>query len=264
MSEPSRRRRRAWMRIAGGLCKGGVAVATLATATLAAATGAHAQEALRSGDRDAPLERVVARAMIDVLPDVDAAVFARSWYAVGVRAQRIRWHLADPADPERLKEPFGVRRTGWIPAGGRSASVVLCGDEETARAVGVRLSVGIAAPEAPGAAPPSALVQALAAEGVMLVTEQAEARGPLADDAYAADMVIGAERYRLTVPGRPPTRLWSEHRCTSPQSRAAQRCWSDYLLAVDPEVNDAAGPGPGPAGRNAAAVMATCRVPGRG
>ncbi|MGD2131173.1 MAG: hypothetical protein PVI23_00160 [Maricaulaceae bacterium] len=181
-------------------------------------------------DRDATFVQVVARAVIDFLPETEDADWALGWSAVGVRAQRMRWHLAAP-DPVR-EAGFAdarIRRTGWIPAWGSNASVVVCGNAEQVLAVRLEMAADF-----------DVLTEALAAEGATLDEHVLpEPELPFEAPGYDTD-VFERARWSLMVADRTPAILQATMTCTPEGARSAQRCSAAYQLILDAEASPAA------------------------
>jgi hypothetical protein len=199
----------------------GVRLVAGLAAALAPAVAAHALGPLHSDDEGAPLETVVARALLEFLPDADDPAFERRWSVVSIRAQRTRWHLAGPdASPED-----GVTRAGWIPAEGASVGVHACGAAEEVAAVAIEMPGVFTDSEGP-------LLPALGAEGAELETKFV----------IGGDVRSGADTamwgLTLTAPGRAPAELVATMWCTSPEARAAQRCATDYRLMLVPDTEE--------------------------
>lgn len=164
-----------------------------------AATPAQAEEL--------PSDQAMARVMASALAPTSYGDWAYRWDAVSSRVSSLmHWHLPDPDDRDR---PTGaeVRRNGWINSVGRQIGVSAFGGDDGVRALTFRSNDDVDV---------ETLLGALHAQGV-----EVEIRSE------ATRLV-----YVLTPAGRRSGVLTAVTECTSPHSRAAQRCWTDYTLEL--------------------------------
>jgi hypothetical protein len=157
---------------------------------------------------DAPIVRATAQVMIAALAPSDYGAWAYQWDAVSIRVSRLmHWHLFAPDDRDRPPDAIS-RRNGWISEEGRTIGVSAFGLDD--RVIKLTFEVN--------AFHTLYLLEALRAEGVE-VSFQGE------DES--------SSEYVITPPGREEGMLTSTRICTSPQSRAAQRCHNEITLAFE-------------------------------
>lgn len=156
-----------------------------------------------------PIEAAVAQTIISALPlDTWDASWSYNWNALGSRLLNdADWHLIGRAEDGDI-----VHRTGWTIRGFRQSGIGVCGREQV---IGMSFSFG---GEVEGST--AALLEALRAQDVDVQERE--------DGVYA-----------VSPRGRDAGLIAFSGDCTSPRSRAAQRCWTDVRLAFrDAHPND--------------------------
>jgi len=140
-----------------------------------------------------------------------------SWYAMGIRSRHVNWHLSDPANDSREQATF--RRTGWLATAGKQARICLCGPTERVDVVAFNEDDRFGTLPMTDELNFPAFLSELGMRVTLLQRE-----GDVAD-------------YEIQPPGQFPARLRIRGSCTSPMSRAAQRCWTDYTLVLEPNAD---------------------------
>jgi hypothetical protein len=208
-------------------------VTALAVAVAAQAQDVSATEGIYSE---------AAELMLRTMPETGDAHWALSWGSMATRvsAGPAHWRLADPdAHEGGFSGPDAFRRTGWLAASGRQASVAVCGGAELVTGLAFRFND----PEVG-----ETLAAALTAQGatVELTEALAPAMPSELDPELGPDERETSFRYSVAAPDRRPAAFQVDTSCTSPRSRAAQRCWSNVsvtLVPDDPQVPACVNPG---------------------
>jgi|CXWL01.1.fsa_nt_gi hypothetical protein len=164
----------------------------------------------RADEQAISAERLTARLMIEALAPSSYGEWAYDWGPVSARVSRhMHWHIFEP-DPRDRPADYVARRNGWIDAPGRDVSVSVFGGEQRVGELSFTFN---------------------ARDDELLVIAALRAEGAGVDVVRETDE---SGEYRLAIAEHEPAVLRVEHRCTSPRSAAAQRCWSTYTLRFDP------------------------------
>jgi hypothetical protein len=157
-------------------------------------------------EREVPA--AIAGIMVEALAPTSYGEWAYDWGAVSARiSSRMHWHLFEP-DPRERPHDYVAQRNGWIDAMGDSIGVSAFGDDDNVRELSFEIDrFGVD------------VLGALVADGVTVETLSESER---------------QSRYRIIAPERQPGWLTRTRHCTSPRSRAAQRCWQTYVLRFAP------------------------------
>jgi hypothetical protein len=147
----------------------------------------------------------IAQVIVNALAPSSYDDWGYDWGPVSARVSRhMHWHLFEP-DPRDRPADYVAQRNGWIDAVGVSIGVSAYGGERRVTELSFRLNE-----------PHDIDVRAALTEAGVVVETLREAE----------DLA----QYRITAPERHPAWLTRVDQCTSPRSRAAQRCWSIYTL----------------------------------